>query len=77
VLTPIIGADYLTKAFIIIILGGAGSVVGAILGGFVVGFIESFAGFFFDSTFALMLLLALVSLVLLVRPQGLMGHATR
>ena len=77
VLTPVVGADYLTKAFIIIILGGAGSVGGAILGGLVVGLVESFAGFYIDSTSALILLLALVSTVLLVRPQGLMGRATR
>jgi branched-chain amino acid transport system permease protein len=77
VLTPIIGADYLTKAFIIIIVGGAGSMGGAVLGGMLLGVIESFAGFYFDSTSALILLLALVSIVLLVRPQGIMGHATR
>ncbi len=77
VLTPIVGADYLTKAFIIIILGGAGSVGGAVLGGLVVGFVESFAAFYLDSTSALILLLALVSAVLLVRPQGLLGRAGR
>ena len=47
------------------------------LGGFVVGVIESFAGFYLDFDLGADLLLALVSLVLLVRPQGLMGHATR
>jgi len=77
VLTPLIGSDYLTKAFIIIIIGGAGSFWGAILGGFVVGAIESFAGFYLDQTSTLIMLLALVSLILLARPQGLLGHAAR
>jgi branched-chain amino acid transport system permease protein len=77
VLTPIIGADYLTKAFIIIIIGGAGSMPGAVLGGALLGAVESFAGFYLDSTSALIMLLVLVSVVLLIRPQGIMGHATR
>lgn len=77
VLSPTIGADYLTKAFIIIIIGGTGSVPGAIIGGFVVGAIESVAGFYLDSTAALILLFVGVSAILLVRPQGLLGNATR
>jgi branched-chain amino acid transport system permease protein len=77
VLSPLIGADYLTKAFIIIIVGGTGSVSGAIIGGLVVGMIESLAGFYLNSTTALIALFVLVSAVLLVRPEGIMGHATR
>jgi branched-chain amino acid transport system permease protein len=77
VLTPIVGADYLTKAFIIIIVGGAGSMPGAVLGGALLGIVESFAGFYLDSTSALIMLLVLVSAVLLIRPQGIMGNATR
>lgn len=46
-LTAIIGADYLTKAFIIIV-GGAGSMPGAVLGGALLGVVESFAGFYLD-----------------------------
>ena len=48
VLSPTIGADYLTKAFIIIIIGGTGNVQGAIIGGLLVGAIESVAGFYLD-----------------------------
>jgi branched-chain amino acid transport system permease protein len=77
VLSPLIGADYLTKAFIIIIVGGTGSIPGAIIGGLLVGMIESLAGFYLDSTTALIALFVLVSAVLLVRPQGIMGHAGR
>jgi branched-chain amino acid transport system permease protein len=77
VLSPLIGADYLTKAFIIIIVGGTGSVPGAIVGSLVVGMIESLAGFYLDSTTALIALFVLVSAVLLLRPQGIMGHGAR
>jgi branched-chain amino acid transport system permease protein len=77
VLTPLVGADYLTKAFIIIIVGGTGSIPGAIVGGFIVGMIESLAGFYLDSTTALIALFVLVSAVLLVRPQGILSRVAR
>jgi branched-chain amino acid transport system permease protein len=77
VLTPVIGADYLTKAFIIIIVGGTGSVPGAIVGGLIVGMIESLAGFYLDSTTALIALFVLLSGVLLVRPQGILRREAR
>jgi branched-chain amino acid transport system permease protein len=77
VLSPVIGADYLTKAFIIIIVGGTGSIPGAIVGGFIVGMIESLAGFYLDSTTALIALFVLVSAVLLLRPQGILSRVTR
>lgn len=77
VLTPIVGADYLTKAFIIIIVGGTGSIPGAIAGGMIVGMIESLAGFYLDSTTALIALFVLLSGVLLVRPQGILRREAR
>lgn len=75
--TPSLGDDYLVKAFVIIILGGLGSVPGAILGGFAVAAVESVGGFYFDLSTASILMFALVMVVLLVRPQGLLGHAPR
>ena len=75
--TPSLGDDYLVKAFIIIIVGGLGSVGGAILGGFAVAAVESFGGFYFDLSTASILMFALVMIVLVVRPQGLFGHAPR
>jgi branched-chain amino acid transport system permease protein len=77
VLTPIVGADYLTKAFIIIIVGGTGSIPGAIAGGMIVGMVESLAGFYLDSTTALIALFVLLSGVLLVRPQGILRREAR
>ncbi len=75
--TPAVGDAYLVKAFIIIIVGGLGSIPGAILGGFAVAAIESIVGFFYDLSTASILMFALVIAVLLVRPQGLLGHASR
>ena len=74
---PAIGGDYLIKAFIIIIIGGLGSIPGAILGALLVAFIESVFGYYYDLTMATIVMFVLVMIFLLVRPQGLMGHVER
>jgi branched-chain amino acid transport system permease protein len=74
---PAIGGDYLIKAFIIIIIGGLGSIPGAILGALLVAFIESLFGYYFDLTMATIVMFVIVMIFLLVRPQGLMGHVER
>ena len=76
-ITPALGSDYLTKAFIIIIIGGLGSIPGAILGGFLIAAIESVAGYFFDLSYATIAMFALVIVFLLVRPEGMLGYAQR
>jgi len=72
--SPTVGADYLVKGFIAVILGGLGSVPGAIVGSLFIGFIESFGGFYFDPSFANIAIFVLVMIALLVRPNGLMGN---
>jgi len=74
---PAIGGDYLIKAFIIIIIGGLGSIPGAILGALLVAFIESVFGYYYDLTMATIVMFVIVMIFLLVRPQGLMGHVER
>jgi len=74
---PAIGGDYLIKAFIIIIIGGLGSIPGAILGAMLVALIESVFGYYYDLTMATIVMFVLVMVFLLVRPQGLMGHVER
>jgi branched-chain amino acid transport system permease protein len=76
-ISPSLGNDYLAKAFIIIIIGGLGSIPGAIVGGFVIAVIESFAGYFLDLSYATIAMFVLVMVFLLVRPQGILGHAER
>lgn len=74
IVTPVIGADYLIKGFIAVIVGGLGSIPGAILGALFVATIETFGGFYFDPTSATIAIFVLVIAVLLVRPKGLLGH---
>lgn len=71
--TPYMGHDIILVAFICVIVGGMGSVAGAVLAGFVLGGIHVFATTYIDGVVAKMLGVALMALILTVRPQGLLG----
>jgi len=60
-------------AFIIVITGGLGSMPGALLGGVLIGFTEAMAGLFFTPSAKSMFSFGLLVLVLLFRPQGILG----
>lgn len=64
---------YLGKAFVICVIGGLGSVQGALVGGIVLGIIESFAGQFFGPQHALTIGFLLMLILLVVKPTGLTG----
>ena len=72
VTTNLIGI-YLGKAFVVCVLGGLGSVPGALVGGLALGFVESFAAHFFGPQHALTFGFLLMLLVLIVKPTGLVG----
>ena len=73
-LTPFIGTGFTIKAFIMIIIGGMGSIPGAILAGILLGFIDSIGAALFTAPVAGMVTFALLIIVLLIKPEGLMGH---
>jgi branched-chain amino acid transport system permease protein len=68
-----VGGTPLLKAFIVVILGGLGSIPGAALASLLLGVIESLTITFFSSSTADILQLALVMLILVFRPSGLLG----
>jgi branched-chain amino acid transport system permease protein len=72
---PYIATDYTLLAFVIVILGGLGSMPGALLGGVLVGVSEALSGFVVDPSLKSAFSFGLLILVLLVRPQGLLGRA--
>ena len=74
-LDPMMGEQPLLKAFIIIILGGLGSIPGAILGGLMLGLIDSIVATALGAEPAFLLSFVFIILVLLFRPTGLFGHA--
>jgi len=64
---------FLGKAFVVCVIGGLGSVPGALAGGIVLGVIESFAGQFFGPQHAITVGFMLMLVLLLVKPTGLTG----
>jgi branched-chain amino acid transport system permease protein len=73
-LDPMMGEQPLLKAFIIIILGGLGSIPGAILGGLLLGLVDSIAATAVGSDPAFLLSFVFIILLLLFKPNGLFGY---
>jgi branched-chain amino acid transport system permease protein len=73
-LDPMMGEQPLLKAFIIIILGGLGSIPGAILGGLILGFIDSIVATAVGVELAFLLSFVFIILLLLFKPNGLFGY---
>ena len=71
--TPTLGPTYTLLAFVIVITGGLGSMPGALLGGVLIGFTEALAGLLFTPSAKSMFAFAILILVLLFQPQGLLG----
>jgi len=71
--TPSLGPYYTLLAFVIVIVGGLGSMTGALLGGVLIGVSEALAGLFIAPSAKSMFSFGLLILVLLLRPQGLLG----
>ena len=72
--TPTLGPVYTLLAFVIVIVGGLGSMAGALLGGVLIGVSEALAGLFIAPSAKSMVSFGLLILVLLFRPQGLLGR---
>jgi len=71
--TTNLAGTYLGKAFVVCVIGGLGSVPGALVGGIVLGVIESFSGQFFGPQHALTVGFVLMLVLLVVKPTGLTG----
>ena len=71
---PYMGHGPLLKIFVVVIVGGLGSVSGTILAGLLVGLIDSFIATLFDSVLAAMVGFAMIIIVLVFKPTGFLGH---
>jgi branched-chain amino acid transport system permease protein len=71
---PLMGFPPLLKAFAMIIIGGMGSIPGAIIGGFFLGLIETLCIAFFSAEYANIFAFGALVLTLIIRPRGLMGR---
>jgi len=74
VISANVGADYLIKGFIAIVIGGLGSIPGSIIGSIMIAVIESVGGYYFDPSVATLAMFVITMLVLLIRPKGIMGN---
>ncbi|RKO67897.1 branched-chain amino acid ABC transporter permease [Desulfofundulus salinus] len=70
---PSVGEVFITKAFIIVVLGGLGSVPGALAGGLLIGLVESVAAQYMTATWTAILVYFAFLAFLLFRPSGLFG----
>jgi len=70
---PSAGNAFVLIAFTIVVLGGMGSVPGALIGGLVIGVVETLGGFFFGESLGQVGIFLIFIAVLLVRPRGLFG----
>jgi branched-chain amino acid transport system permease protein len=72
-IAPRIGWGYLMLAFAVTIFGGMGSIPGSIIGAFIMGYATSFTDFVISPTFSQIIPIVVILVMLLVRPQGLLG----
>jgi branched-chain amino acid transport system permease protein len=72
---PEVGATFILIAFVVVNLGGFGSVVGALIAGVLVGVIEVMGGLLIGPQYKTAIVLALFLAMLMIRPQGLLGKA--
>jgi branched-chain amino acid transport system permease protein len=72
---PEVGGNFGLIAFVVVALGGFGSVVGAFIAGVVVGLVEVMSGYLLAPSIKFIVVLALYLAVVVARPQGLLGKA--
>jgi len=72
-LFPAMGSMLGLKAFVAAVLGGIGSIPGAVIGGFLIGLAETFTKAYISSTLADAIVFSILILVLLIKPTGIMG----
>ncbi|HEV8675235.1 MAG TPA: branched-chain amino acid ABC transporter permease [Methylomirabilota bacterium] len=70
---PAVGTSFLLKAFVIVVLGGLGSMPGAVVGGLLVGLIEGVVALYLQAAAAQIVLFGLFVALVFVRPTGLLG----
>ena len=71
---PTVGAPFALTAFVVVALGGFGSIAGALVGALLVGLLEVFGGFFLSPEIKMVPVYLAYLVVVLVRPQGLLGR---
>jgi branched-chain amino acid transport system permease protein len=71
---PTVGLNFVLIAFVIVVLGGMGSLEGALLGGICIGIVQAVTGYYVAPAFGQMFFFILFLLVMIFRPAGLLGR---
>jgi branched-chain amino acid transport system permease protein len=71
---PSVGLNFVLIAFVIVVLGGMGSMEGALLGGICIGLVQAFSGYYVAPAYGQMFYFLLFLLVMILRPTGLLGQ---
>ena len=74
-ISPMMGGELTLKSFVVVIIGGLGSMVGPIIGGLALGITEAFGTDWFGSTYGNLIGFTILVLVLIIRPKGILGKA--
>ena len=72
-ITAEMGSNFIIILFAVVVIGGLGSILGAVVAGFLVGLVEAY-GIAYAPTYAQIVIFVLMALVVLVRPSGLFGR---
>jgi branched-chain amino acid transport system permease protein len=72
-ISPIMGGELTLKSFVVVIIGGLGSMLGPIIGGLALGVTEAFGSTWFGSTYENLIGFSILVLVLILRPKGILG----
>ena len=75
IVAPGMGAPVLLKGFIIIVIGGMGSLLGAVVGGLIMGLVDGVIPVYADPAVASIGSLLIVIVLLVIKPEGLFGRA--
>lgn len=70
---PTIGLNFVLMTFVVVVMGGLGSIPGALLGGLLIGIVETMSSYFFDPGWKQAVYFIVFILLLIVRPQGFFG----
>ncbi len=72
--TPTLGQGWVLQGFVVVVVGGLGSIPGALIAALLIGLVQSIAGYLLDNSWAQIITYSLLYLTLLARPQGLLGQ---
>ena len=72
--SPVLGGTYTMKAFVVVVLGGLGSMPGVVVGGLILGLVENFASVFLEAGYKDAISFILLVGILVLRPRGILGR---